>query len=269
VLFLPGNIFVNAPDPTGAVVDYFASGSDYPNPPPTVTCNPPSGTKFPIGTTQVSCEAIDGGDNHTTGRFYIIIYPPLHTLTTLEPVHVWLGLKNSDDQGTAFDVMVELTINDTTWASGLTRCVTGLKRTPSLATEVIVPWNNFNPVDLNPGDTLAIRVSTRIGTNNDGSKCSGAGASHNSAVGVRLYYDATSRDSHLGATINPDPGFNLSLRSDGGACGNSESAGVTSRVLDHNAPTSSAAKCKDSASVTYSGGNAFKPVGQWSFVPLT
>src|SRR5712691_8138824 len=35
------------------------------------------------------------------------------TLTALSELHVWLGLKNSDDQGTYFDLLAELLKNGT------------------------------------------------------------------------------------------------------------------------------------------------------------
>src|SRR5262245_16083844 len=55
------------------------------------------------------------------------------------PAHLWLGLRNSDDQGTQFDVLVELLRNGTVVASGLERCITGLTRNPSEAREVAIP----------------------------------------------------------------------------------------------------------------------------------
>ena len=61
------------------------------------------------------------------------------TLTDLDDAHVWVGLKNSDDQGTRFDVRVELLENGTVVASGVTRCVTGVTRNANQAKEVIVP----------------------------------------------------------------------------------------------------------------------------------
>ena len=100
------------------------------------------------------------------------------TLTDLDDTRVWVGLKNSDDQGTRFDVRVELLENGTEVASGLTRCVTGVTRNPNQAKEVIVAWDgSFGGVTLDPGDVLALRVSTRIGTNPNpnNTKCAARG----------------------------------------------------------------------------------------------
>lgn len=45
------------------------------------------------------------------------------TLTTLSTLHVWLGLKNSDDQGTSFDLRAEILKNGMLVASGETQCI--------------------------------------------------------------------------------------------------------------------------------------------------
>ena len=44
---------------------------------------------------------------------------------------LFVGLKNSDDQGTNFDVKVELLQNGAPVASGLSRCVSGVTRNPA------------------------------------------------------------------------------------------------------------------------------------------
>ena len=156
--------------------------------------------------------------------------------------------------------------NGTPIASGLQRCVTGVTRNASLAKEVTVSWDASPTGSLAPGDVLALRVSTRIGTNPNGTKCGPAG--HNSAVGLRLYYDASSRASRVGAVISPDPGVDLYLHSNGNACGNAESTGVTTRTLNSTAPIGASAKCKDSTSISFAGGNPFKMIGIWSRAPL-
>jgi hypothetical protein len=177
----------------------------------------------------------------------------------LSPAHVWVGLKNSDDQGTQFDVKVEMLKNGTPVASGLTRCVTGITRNPALAKEVVVNWDGSPSVSTTAGDVLSLRVSTRIGTNGDDTKCPGPGGSHNNAIGLRLYYDATSRPSRFDLAS-----ADQFLHSDGNACVNAESTGVTTRFFNSTAPSASNAKCKDSAAVNFAGGNLYKEIGTWS-----
>src|SRR6266571_1922050 len=121
------------------------------------------------------------------------------TLTALSPLHVWLGLKNSDDQGTNFDLLAELYRNGVLVTSGLTRCITGVTRNPALAKEATAAFVSFSAVTFNgTSDQLSLKVWTRIGTNPDNTKCAG----HNNAVGLRLYFDATSRQARFGATIS-------------------------------------------------------------------
>lgn len=186
------------------------------------------------------------------------------TLTALSPVHAWIGLKNGDDQGTKFDLYGELLKNGTPVASGLERCITGVTRNPSLAKEAIANWDPFPPVAVNTGDVLSLRLSTRIGTNPNGTKCAG---SHGNAAGLRVYYDSTSRQSRFDATLAPDPSANFYLHSDGNLCANAESTGVTTRYLDSVAPGAASAKCKDSGGVNFAGGNPYAIIGVWSMAP--
>ncbi len=183
------------------------------------------------------------------------------------PAHIWIGLRNSDDQGTQFDVQLELLRDGVPVASGLTRCVTGLTRNQTFAKGIDVPWGNA-PAQLDPGE-YSVRVSTRIGTTRDGAKCPGPGGSHASAVGLRLYYDAPSRASHLAPFGG---GTGLYLHSDGGGCdkpsATRESQGVTTRFLGTNAPTGNIVKCKDSGPLNFAKGNAFVTVGIWAYQPV-
>jgi hypothetical protein len=146
--------------------------------------------------------------------------------------------------------------NNTLIASRLERCITGVTRNPSLARGVTVGFDA--PVTPNPGDTLALRVSTRIGTTATDAKCSGPGGSHNNATGLRLYYDSASRASQF----SPSPGVDFYLHANGSACGSGASTGVT-LTLNSNAPTTANAKCKDSGSLHFAGGNPYSIIGTW------
>jgi hypothetical protein len=166
----------------------------------------------------------------------------------------WVGLKNSDDQGTQFDLRAELYVNDVLASQGETLCVTGVTRNPSYAKEVTVPFDPISDGTYNPGDVLSLRVLTRIGTNPDGSKCSGPGGSHNNAVGLRLYYDSPTRPSRFGAEISPDPLKDYFLHS-----------ASETYFLDDASPTG-AVKYKDSSGVNYKNGNQWKEIGTWQMV---
>jgi X-Pro dipeptidyl-peptidase len=67
-------IEVDSTSPDGRTVDYPPSQiSDTQDPSPTVTCTPPSGSMFPIGSTAVSCTATDANGNTATGTFNVVV----------------------------------------------------------------------------------------------------------------------------------------------------------------------------------------------------
>jgi hypothetical protein len=98
----------------------------------------------------------------------------------LQPV--WLGLKNSDDQGTRFDLRAEIYRNGVLLTSGETYCIQNLTRNANQAKEVTTTFAAFNPATMNgASDTLSLKVlTTRIGTNGSGAFCGG----HSNAVGA-------------------------------------------------------------------------------------
>jgi len=70
---IPQNIETITSDLSGIQVSYpFPSASDNAGT-PTVTCNPTSGTKFPVGSTLVICTATDSSGNIATTQFNIVI----------------------------------------------------------------------------------------------------------------------------------------------------------------------------------------------------
>jgi hypothetical protein len=72
-LALPNNISATAPANSSAVVTYTASASDLVDGPVSVTCTPASGSSFSVGTTTVSCSAIDAHGNTGTGSFTVTV----------------------------------------------------------------------------------------------------------------------------------------------------------------------------------------------------
>ena len=109
-------------------------------------------------------------------------------LAEVHDLEIWLGLRNSDDQGTSVDVRADLFIDGTVMASGEAVCVSGLTRNPARAKAVSIELGLDPGADSLPGD-LALTVSARIGTGD----CHG----HASASGVRLYYGSAPRDSRF------------------------------------------------------------------------
>jgi 6-phosphogluconolactonase (cycloisomerase 2 family) len=117
-------------------------------------------------------------------------------LSALGPLHSWVGLRNSDDQGTRFDLRVEVYKNSSLIVSGETHCIQGATRDANKALAITTDFGSFAPTQFNgTSDQLSVRVLTRIGTNGVGGFCGG----HSSAAGLRLYFDSTSVASRLDA----------------------------------------------------------------------
>jgi len=120
------------------------------------------------------------------------------TLNTLSALRVWLGLKNSDDQGTRFDLRAEIYKNGTLVASGEVYCIQNITRNANLAQEVTLAFGPFSPVSFNgTSDQMSLKIMTRIGSDGAGGFCGG----HSNAVGLRLYFDAITRQSRFGGAF--------------------------------------------------------------------
>ena len=224
---------------------------------------------YGVNDMRIETITVSSTDAFAVGEFGICKFepPPVPQLTELSDVHAWVSLRNSDEQGTQFDLMAELLKNGTPVATGLTRCVAGVTRDPETAREVVVPWDPFAPVPVVSGDVLELRLSTRVGTTPEGAKCDGPAASHYGAAGIRVYYDSSDRPTRFDATITPAANTNLYLHSDGSTCVHAESHYVTFRSLDGTAPSAPAPKCKDSYPVNYAAGNEWSVIGVWSRAP--
>ena len=140
----------------------------------------------------------------------------------------------------------------------------GLARNPDAA-RAVSPPAAFAPFEVDDGSTVHVKLSARIGTNADGTKCPGPGGSHNSATGLRLYYDSIARASRVNLDFAGDS--TLYLHSNGGICTSAASSGVTDRFLDTNPPNGTLAKCNDSGALSFAGGNPWKEIGTWSVTP--
>ena len=88
VLSLPEDMLVPQQIPAGAVVEFAPEATDVVDPHVTVTCEPPSGSIFPVGTTIVNVTATDYSGNEAIGAFGVTVEAataPTFALTTLEP----------------------------------------------------------------------------------------------------------------------------------------------------------------------------------------
>ena len=117
-------------------------------------------------------------------------------LAEIHDLEIWSGLRNSDDQGTLFDLRAEISSGGAIVASGEAICVRGLTRDPARAQAVTIKLGLARPHDPVVGD-LALTISARIGT--------GACSGHASATGLRLYYGSALRDSRFGVGFETQP----------------------------------------------------------------
>jgi hypothetical protein len=115
------------------------------------------------------------------------------SLTDLGDLHVWRGLKNSDDQGTRFDLLAEVLRNGSplhqarSTASGASRGTRPRRsRSPFLSARSGRP----SSVPMTRSPCECPRGSARTGT-------VPSTGGHANAVGLRLYFDATSRPARF------------------------------------------------------------------------
>ena len=192
-----GSVFVRiTPLVPLAITDFYLHGTGPNNNPPTLFVNPtPPTTTTEKFRDSMAVKFSGGNPWKEIGTW---TSPPAQasvTMTELSDLHVWLGLKNSDDQGTRFDLRGELYKNSTLVTAGETYCIEGITRNPDLAKEVTLTFAPFSPAVVNTSEQLRLRILTRIGSNGAGASCGG----HTNAVGLRLYFDASDRPASFGA----------------------------------------------------------------------
>ena len=82
-LVVPDDVTVAATGSGGVVVTYAASATDDSDPHPAITCTPPSGAIFPIGTTSVTCTATDASGNTASESFDVHVTGAAEQLASL------------------------------------------------------------------------------------------------------------------------------------------------------------------------------------------
>jgi IPT/TIG domain-containing protein/HYR domain-containing protein len=71
----PGGVSVPATSSSGAIATFSVSASDVCDPSPTLACNPPSGSTFPLGRTTVTCNSADAAGNIGHCSFDVFVTP--------------------------------------------------------------------------------------------------------------------------------------------------------------------------------------------------
>lgn len=138
------------------------------------------------------------------GRFYVAggnasgvplnvleAYTPPTQLTTLGFANIWVGLKNSDDVGTKFDLLGEVLRNGDVIASSQLNDVPGGSSGFNNAILDTINLALSGPVTFSSGDSLSIRLSVRVA----------ASSKHRSGT-ARLWFNDAAANSRFNATID-------------------------------------------------------------------
>jgi YVTN family beta-propeller protein len=157
-------------------------------------------------------------------------------IQSLGPAEVWIGLKNSDDAGTRFDLLAEVFKNNVPIGSGQLNNVAGGSSGFNNARLDVINLALADNPGFGQGDTFSIRLSVRI-----------AATGHRSGT-ARLWFNDTAANSHFTATIGSVTS-DYFLRS-GFALGATAGSGPKNTIYVF----------ADRAV----GGNPFKPFGTWS-----
>ena len=96
-LNLPANITTEATNSSGAMVSFVAIADDANPAHPVVTCNPVSGSTFPIGTTTVACSATDTAGNIASGSFTVTVQDTTPPVISGMPANI--NTKTTDPSG--------------------------------------------------------------------------------------------------------------------------------------------------------------------------
>ena len=198
----------------------------------TVTCVPPSGSTFQVGTTPVNCSSTTGASCSFTATV-----TSSNALTDLGAAQVWVGLKNSDDVGTKFDLLAEVFRNGVVVGSGQVNDVPGGSSGFNNAILDMINVALDGSADFCTGDTIAFRLSVRVA----------ASSGHVSGT-ARLWFNDSAANSRFNATLAGAASDYFLL--DGFVLNNSAGSGPKKTI--------------DVLVNRNSGGNPFKPFGTWS-----
>ena len=101
-LTLPGPITTSATSPAGAVVTYEATATDTVDGAVTESCTPASGSTFAIGTTTVTCVAVDAAGNESSGSFTVQVLDTVLVPRSANDCKKGGWTRLTDDRGVPF-----------------------------------------------------------------------------------------------------------------------------------------------------------------------
>jgi probable HAF family extracellular repeat protein len=139
-----------------------------------------------LGSKSFTVTAADAVGNTSS---YTVTYDVRRTLTAVEPVKLWIGLKNSDSVGLRLDIRAELLVNGVVVGSGgLNNVASGSSGFNNALLQTVAVSLTSGPVDIPAGAVLSLRASARR-------TCLGGG--QNSGT-PRMWYNGPPVDSGPG-----------------------------------------------------------------------
>lgn len=201
---------------------------------------PTPSTPFGVYYVRVSAHDSSGTSEWSNGPTdpYKITVAANDGLGDLSPANMWIGLKNSDDAGTKFDLLAEVFINDLLVGSGELDGVnggsSGFNRAVNRSIDLAL---SGSPAAPGTGDILKFTLSVRISTT----------SGHRSGT-ARLWFNDFQANSNFDATIGATN--NIYYLLDGFLLGTGAGTGPKKTI--------------DVFVDKLVGGNPFKPFGTWS-----
>lgn len=171
---------------------------------------------------------------------FVIAEKPPNQLTALGPAQVWIGLKNSDDVGTRFDLLAEVFKNGSLIGSGQVNNVAGGSSGFNNAKLNAINLALSGTPSFGAGSALSIRLSVRVT----------ASGGHRSGT-ARLWFNDAAANSRFSATI-------------GGVTKNYYLRKLSNSLVLTTATGSTPKVTIDVFVDRAVGGNPFKPFGTWA-----
>jgi hypothetical protein len=150
---IPAGITQNATSPSGAEVSYTVTVTDDVDPNPTLSCDPASGSNFPIGTTTVTCTATDSSGNSAEASFNVVVKGAAEQISTLKEDVAVLGLQRGISQS------LQVKLNDALAHLNADRTVPACNKLGEFISEVSAQsGKNIDPGDAQGLTTEANRI---------------------------------------------------------------------------------------------------------------
>lgn len=154
-----------------------------------VTQDPAAGTLVGLGPHTITLTATDSHGLSSMATTTFTVNAP--QLTALGSAQVWIGLKNSDDVGTKFDLLAEVLKGGSVIGSGQINGVPGGSSGFNNAIQRTIAQSLSGSTGFCGGNTLSIRLSVRVAAN----------SGHVSGT-ARLWFNDAAANSRFTATIN-------------------------------------------------------------------